>query len=105
MFSGRAVRETSHFAMLLRATFAKHTHFARFAAAPGLLLAVLGGLRIARTLLLERWQALRRPPTDSDCVRARRFTAKRNSFCPAFAKCNYFFKVFCLQSIVFHNIF
>ena len=44
----------------LRATFANHTRFARFAAAPGPLLAVLGALRLARTLLLHRWLAQKR---------------------------------------------
>ena len=40
----------------------KTTRFAKFAAAPGPLLRVIDGLRLAQTLLLRCWPGLRRAP-------------------------------------------
>ena len=60
MFSATHISQTPRFAMLSARRLAKHACFARFAAVPGWVLDVLGGLRrLARALLLQCWLGLR----------------------------------------------
>ena len=96
MFSGPHIGQTPRFAMLSARRLTKHARFARSAAVSGWALGVPGGPRrlartlwlLARTLLLQCWPGLHRPPHGCR-VRAARAQIRRKMRCflpRAFAK-------------------